>query len=379
MSVQKSYALQIQHILSTLLDQLQIPYTSPPYDHPLHDACIHGALSRGISLSGPVHIGPYLPVGVSISSNGYSHLPDPNTRVYIALYTAALVAVEDVCGNNIDLLRAFCHQFLTSAPHHHPIMDTYDLLLRELPTHFDPVPADMMLQSNIDFIVANVLEYEMQHRLVSPCATGFPVFLRNLSGAAKIYSLLAYPRNIPVRSYIQAIPASMTYVNFINDIFSFYKEELAHESVNCISNLARCTHRPKLAVLQHLADQSVHAHHEILAVLGDDPADPRVLTAYLAFCRGYVYFHTSSKRYRVPDLWQLATAEKNHDKSSQVLLPVAAAGLSTSPTRTSLGKGRTSITPRIKILAAIMVLLFLTSLSLLFKFAPPHFPLPLDV
>lgn len=45
-------------------------------------------------------------------------------------------------------------------------MDTYDLILRELPDHFDTVVADMMLQSNMDFVVANVLEYEMQRREV---------------------------------------------------------------------------------------------------------------------------------------------------------------------------------------------------------------------
>lgn len=162
----QAYALQIQNVLEDLLDDLQVPYSSPEYDQALHNACLQGAKERGISLEGPVHIGPYLPVGVSISSNGYSHLPDPLTRVYIALYTAALVAVEDVCGNDIDLLKAFCHRYLKSIPHGHIVMDTYDLILRELPDHFDIVVADMMIQSNMDFIVANVLEYEMQHRLV---------------------------------------------------------------------------------------------------------------------------------------------------------------------------------------------------------------------
>ena len=54
-------------------------------------------------------------------------------------------------------------------------MDTYDLILRELPDHFDTVVADMMLQSNMDFVVANVLEYEMQRREVCVCEVSFPL------------------------------------------------------------------------------------------------------------------------------------------------------------------------------------------------------------
>ena len=56
---------------------------------------------------------------------------------------------------------------------------------------------------------------------VSPSATGFPVFLRNLSGASKIYSLLAYPRHMPVRSYIEVrAPPSRVPHHIPNTTFS---------------------------------------------------------------------------------------------------------------------------------------------------------------
>ncbi|KAK2462610.1 hypothetical protein APHAL10511_005343 [Amanita phalloides] len=308
MAMDKAHVLQIQNTLETLLDQLQMPFSIREYDQELHDACLRGAQERGISLQGPAHIGIRLPVGVVMASIAYGHLPDPLTRVYIALYTAGLTSLEDVCGNDTKLLSAFCERFFKSISHGHPVMDACDLLLRELPLHFDHVPADMMLLSSMDSIVANILEYEMQRNPISPSAQQFPFFLRNLTSLARPHSLFAFPKSMPFTSYIEAIPAMVNYISFINDTFSFYKEELANENVNCISNIARCTGQTKLDVLQHLADESVKAHKEILAVLKDRP---QALAAYQAFAMGIVHYHTSTKRYKLTELWTMAAdAEK---------------------------------------------------------------------
>ena len=87
-----------------------------------------------------------------------------------------------------------------------------------------------------------------------------------------------------------------------SDIFSFYKEELANESVNCISNIALCNGWTKLQTLKNIADESVEAQHEVLAVLSQDR---NALEAYKNFYKGYVYFHTSSPRYKISHLWSL--------------------------------------------------------------------------
>ncbi|KAK2465869.1 hypothetical protein APHAL10511_001510 [Amanita phalloides] len=303
MAMDKAHGLQIHNTLETLLGQLQVPFAIRDYDQELHNACLLGAQERGISLQGPAHIGIRLPVGVVMASIAYGHLPDPLTRVYIALYTAGLTSLEDLCGNDTKLLGAFCQRFFKSITHSHSVMDACDLLLRELPLHFDPVAADMMLLSSMDSIVANILEYEIQRNPISPSAQQFPFFLRNLTSLARPHSLFAFPKSIPFTSYIEAIPAMVNYISFINDTFSFYKEELANENVNCISNIARCTGRTKLDLLQHLADESVKAHKEILAVLKDRP---EALAVYQVFATGTIHYHTSTKRYRLTELWTMA-------------------------------------------------------------------------
>ncbi|PFH48240.1 hypothetical protein AMATHDRAFT_180831 [Amanita thiersii Skay4041] len=299
-SIEKCYALSIKSILHNCLEQLGIPFHIPEFNHKFYEACCAGAISRGFALDGPVTIKPYIPLGVYMATTSYADLENTETRIFIALYTAALVAVEDVCGDEFELLRAFCHKFVIGQPHGHPILDCFDFFLRELPVHYELVVSDMMLHSSLDFIVANVLEYEMRTTELSPSARSFPIFLRNLSGASKIYSLMAFPREVPLRSYFQTIPAMMTYVNYLNDIFSFYKEELVEETTNCISNMARCGKKSRLQVLQELCEDSVDAHREILAVLARSPV---AMKMYKGFAKGYVYFHTSCPRYKLSHLF----------------------------------------------------------------------------
>ncbi|KAK2462611.1 hypothetical protein APHAL10511_005344 [Amanita phalloides] len=303
----KASALQIQNILETTLEKIQIPLAPKEYDQEFHNACLRGAEERGICLQGPVHIGLRLPAGVVMGSIAYGHLPDLSTRIFIALYTAGLLALEDVCGDDPSLLSTFCDRFFKSIPHGHPVVDAWDILTKELPLHFDRVQADIMRLSSMDFVLANFIEFELQHKTNSSHAQQFPVFLRNITGLAKPFAIFIFPRTIPFTSYVETVPAAMNFINFINDIFSFYKEELANETVNCISNIARCNGQTRLEACQYLADESVKAHKEILAVLD---GKPEALAAYQTFATGYVDFHTLTKRYKIEELWQMAADAK---------------------------------------------------------------------
>lgn len=111
------------------------------------------------------NIGPYIPLGVVLAETAYAHLPS-DSRIYIALFSAAVAAVEDLCRGEYELLKGFCLRYWRGLKHGHPILDDYDLILRELPQRFEFVVADMMLQSNMDFVTSLVLEYDMQDRPV---------------------------------------------------------------------------------------------------------------------------------------------------------------------------------------------------------------------
>lgn len=215
----QAYAREIKRALENLLNRLSIRFEAKDYDDDFHNACRRAASDRGISLDGDASIGPYIPLGVVIAQTAYAHLPSFDSRIYVALFTAALAAVEDLCRGEYGLLRGFCLRYWNNQKHGHLILDYYDSILRELPQRFEYVVADMMLQSNMDFVTSLVLEYDMQDRPVrvypghssqlieqhqmSSSAKGFPVFFRDMSGAAKIYSLLAYTRDLSLVSYVE--------------------------------------------------------------------------------------------------------------------------------------------------------------------------------
>ncbi|KAK0421596.1 hypothetical protein EV421DRAFT_970410 [Armillaria borealis] len=56
------------------------------------------------------------------------------------------------------------------------------------------------------------------------------VFLRELSGILEAYTMLMFPKDLPYNLYIQALPLLRDFINFMNDIASFYKEECENEA-----------------------------------------------------------------------------------------------------------------------------------------------------
>ncbi len=51
--------------------------------------------------------------------------------------------------------------------------------------------------------------------------------------------MFIFPRDIPYHLYIQALPSMRDFIDFANDILSFYKEECSGDTNNFISLLAQ--------------------------------------------------------------------------------------------------------------------------------------------
>jgi hypothetical protein len=161
------------------LNRVHIPFEIRKVDPTFFDDCCKAARQMGISLDDKKSILPYLGYGSDIAALAYGHL-DYDTQVYTALYTAAAIGLEDACSNDVDLLKTFTQRFITGKIHGHPIVDSYDMLTRQLPDRFESFAAEAMLQSALDFCVGLVMEYELLKQPVrvpqydlflSPCLT----------------------------------------------------------------------------------------------------------------------------------------------------------------------------------------------------------------
>jgi hypothetical protein len=84
-----------------------------------------------------------------------------------------------------------------------------------------------------------------------------------------------------------------------SDVLSFYKEELAGETVNRVSLLAAVNGSSKGEALMRLANEAGVAHMRAQQILcHSKPA----LDAYMAWSYGWVGFHAGTKRYRLDEL-----------------------------------------------------------------------------
>ncbi|KIL66628.1 hypothetical protein M378DRAFT_123804 [Amanita muscaria Koide BX008] len=303
--MEQTHAQNIKNVCESLLCRLNIPYQIVETDPAFYADCRAAAIERGIPLDGENSLGRFFHTGVDLAAIVYGHL-EYDTKIYVALWGATAAACEDTCNNDIDLLKDFCHRYVKGIKHDHPLVDAYDSLLRELPKYFEPFAAETLLQSGMEFFVGLVWEYELQKNPIT-CAKGFPVFMKNLAGLSRMCAMLIFPRGISLRSYMEAIPDCMTYVNVINDIFSLYKEELANESINFVSTMAKSSGKTKIEVIQQLADETIETCNAVTSVLSDSP---EALDAFQKFTRGYVYFHIANKRYKIADLWAACSKEQ---------------------------------------------------------------------
>lgn len=144
-----------------------------------------------------------------------------------------------------------------------------------------------------------------------------------MSGASDAYALFVFPPDVPIQSYIQAIPDMVLFINNVksaslstsldnglkifSDLLSFFKEELAGENVNHVSLIARCKGISKVAALESITKEAASSCMRIKATL---ESDSLVKAAFEHFSQGYITFHTKSPRYRLQELRRTVSASE---------------------------------------------------------------------
>ncbi|KAL4260598.1 trichodiene synthase family protein [Pleurotus pulmonarius] len=243
----------------------------------------------------------FAPSSRAASSLHVLHMESLSARMYIALYTSLATYVDDVYDDQPNLVNAFCHNFVMHLPQETAVLRAFDQLLRETSNHFDGIQANFIIASTMYFMNGVVLEHDIRPLEIK--TSNLPQFLRGLSGDSFSFCIFIFPKDVPLNSYIQALPSMMDYVDYMNDVLSFYKEEVNGEDQNIISILSMQHGVPKTVILEQLADQVASNYvsaNDILRTSSDAAqADWR------RFARGYVSFHVSyGTRYRLHEVFQ---------------------------------------------------------------------------
>ena len=85
-----------------------------------------------------------------------------------------------------------------------------------------------------------------------------------------------------------------------SDVFSFYKEELARETITFVHERAVVTQKDIHTALSDVADDAVNAYQKTHMLLG--ATDEKAKAVWDSFVTGFVAFHLNARRYKLTDI-----------------------------------------------------------------------------
>ncbi|KAF5350187.1 hypothetical protein D9757_013073 [Collybiopsis confluens] len=292
---------EISSALQSFLSRCSISYRKLPIDPLLLKLCYKEATDKGYLTEDSQEFKPFIPQGLILSGPCYDHIEHTSVKVWMAFVTGALIYGDDIFEKDIASAATFCQRLLRGKPQEDRILDILASLLTDVPSCFPAVTANLMVVSILNWVNAAILEDKAREMKFNAAADNYPMFTRIMSGASELYALAAFPPELPIESFIQALPSIMVFIVDGNDALSFYKEEIIYEeSGNHISTLANSRGWEKRRAFNSVIDETVKAHEKALRILDSDKA---ALEAYKRFAAGYVYFHAGlDVRYHLDDL-----------------------------------------------------------------------------
>ncbi|KAI1375404.1 terpenoid synthase [Hypoxylon crocopeplum] len=198
-----------------------------------------------------------------------------DVQVYVGIYTWLVVIIDDVACKS-------------SAEFEH---------------YWDPVVANFIVASSLDFLNACVLEARPEFRHLAPTKGGqsFPWYLRFKNGLPDTYAYFTFPKALypDISYFLEAIPDLSMYICLANDVLSFYKEEKAEEKNNYLHHRARYESKDVRTVLEDVIKQVLEGVHRTRVVVQGRAPYEQALNSHIL---GYVGFHMLNDRYRLKEV-----------------------------------------------------------------------------
>ncbi|PLB49901.1 terpenoid synthase, partial [Aspergillus steynii IBT 23096] len=179
------------------------------------------------------------------------------------------------------------------------------LLTIEVPKLWGPFASSCIIKSTLDMLTGCMLENRFQSGY-ERLAQKFPRFVRRKSGNSEAYIFFnfpeaMFPEAINLGLYVHSIPGPVDVTDFVNDIFSYYKERvLGNENNTYIVSEARRQKCPSIEVLEQTCQRTCAMHKHLKQKLAI--ADERVLRKYCSYVDGMVTYHITNPRYRLEEI-----------------------------------------------------------------------------
>lgn len=230
-----------------------------------------------------------------------------DVQVTVAIYTVYNLIIDDR-ANGPEFrkdLNSLNTRLLTGKPPGISLLQSYDKFLATMHETFGQFPGDMIIKDTPQFMSGSCLEAEGDKTLKWPVeAPEFANYFRLKVGLPEGFAFMLFPtqqftEEEVLRDCLPVIPYLVSYINWLNDIMSLYKEVVEVENCIFINNSAKAQGLAPLEFLRKLCDDTVGVVR-ILRTLGKD--NSRLGRALEAYIQGYIVYHFTQKRYRLADL-----------------------------------------------------------------------------
>ncbi|KAG7088709.1 hypothetical protein E1B28_012679 [Marasmius oreades] len=291
----------LQRMVHELLGKCDVTLDKLSFDQDLYDEC-KKIMASEYHLPSPRYpwFEKYLSVGVVIAFTSYAHLPRHH-RVQIAVHTSFATALDDIFSHHHQRMESFNESFLKGVSQDDLILDGLAKALLNTSKYYSPIQSNLIVTSTLDFMTSLIMEVKIK-KMESFDSPSFAAYYRDMSGVSIAFAMFIFPKGIDPATYIQCTPQIGMYINYMNDVLSFYKEEVAGEEENLVSMLAKESSITKYEAIQRIADDVAEAEKDISTRLAGNKL---ALDGWQSFKRGYVRFHTSSPRYKLDELFEL--------------------------------------------------------------------------
>ncbi|KAF9254922.1 terpenoid synthase, partial [Marasmius fiardii PR-910] len=292
-----------RHVVNDLLERCNIPLDKVPYDQDFHDECKEILESEfHVPMSLYPFLETYISVGVYTAITCCTHLPKAN-QIHVAIFTALVATMDDIFYDHHTEMEGFNERIVQGLTQNHPILDALVKNIQDTFKLYNRIQSSLFVTSNMDFVNSLMLDMEIRKVTNFNQSAGFATYKRGISGVQVGYAMLIFPKDIDVGVYIQYLPQMSIYINYMNDVLSYYKEELKGEEENLVTLLAKESGITNYEAFQRVADDVAEADRIILEGLA---SNQRALNCWKSYRAGYVRFHISSPRYKLDELFEVS-------------------------------------------------------------------------
>lgn len=222
-----------------------------------------------------------------------------DTQVHIALFTVLCLCVDDLEVDSVAL-EEFVPRFQTGREQLHPVLSLLVEKLQRMPDFYHLYAASAIVAGTIHFINCTLFDKQYEDMKLHSKALPFVLYKRARNSLGEVYASCVWDKfNFPeLSTHVQVMPETMIYLDYANDILSFYKEELVGETNNFVHDRVHVTGKDVKGALLDILNETVNAVARARLILQGE----KERAIWERFLQGYVAFHFLSPRYKLAAL-----------------------------------------------------------------------------